>query len=126
MIYLDSVSIQAGIMEEVHGHTKYSAETLCQWVIQSWTGVGSLTVELLMGAIHGGLLERYMFRLTLAYYLDGNIEKAWNDFVSVINATSEVKSDSDCPICYDKIVDGVQLKCQHIYHILHTYIRILV
>ena len=112
MIYLDSVAIQA----ESHCIPLYSAETLSQWIIQSWTGVGCLASELIYGTLHGSLLTRYMCRLTLAYYLDGDVEKAWSEFTAVMNSTTEVESSLTCSICYEKIGGGVQLKCQHEFH----------
>lgn len=116
MIYLDSVAVQAQHMSEMQGLSIYSANILAQWIIQSWTGVGSLAVELISGALHGTLLERYMCRLTLAYYMKGDVEKAWGEFVAVMDAISEVETDAQCPICYEKIGEGVQLKCKHAYH----------
>ena len=116
MIYLDSVAIQAQHMSETQGLSIYSANILAQWIIQSWTGVGSLAVELISGALHGTLLERYMCRLTLAYYMEGDVEKAWDDFVAVMDAMTKVETDTQCPICYEEIGEGVQLKCKHVYH----------
>ncbi len=112
MIYLDSVAIQA----HSHGVSIYSAETLAQWIIQSWTGVGCLASELIYGTLYGTLLSRYMCRLTLAYYLGGDVDKAWDELVTVMDATSEVETDTQCPICFEEIGDGVQLKCQHGFH----------
>ena len=116
MIYLDSVAIQAQHMTEIQGLSVYSANILAQWIIQSWTGVGSLAVELISGALHGTLLERYMCRLTLAYYMGGDVEKAWGEFVAVMDAITEVETNLECPICYEEIGEGVQLKCDHMYH----------
>lgn len=116
MIYLDSVAIQAQHMSEMQGLSIYSANILAQWIIQSWTGVGSLAVELISGALHGTLLERYMCRLTLAYYMEGDVEKAWEEFVAVMEAITEVETTLECPICYEDIGEGVQLKCKHVYH----------
>ena len=116
MIYLDSVAIQAGKVIDGSGRDIYDASMLSQWVIQSWTGVGSLALELLSGALYGSLLERYMCRLTLAYYMDGDVEKAWDEFVSVMHATTNVESTDVCSICYEEIGSGIQLKCQHEYH----------
>ena len=122
MIYLDSIAIQAQKLTE-DGMSIYSAEILSQWVVQSWTGVGSLAAELFLGAIHGTLLERYMCRLTLAYYMDGDVETAWDEFVAIMNATTEVETNLECPICYEEIGEGVQLKCDHMYHkdCIHTW-----
>lgn len=116
MIYLDSVATQAGHAFERTGSDIYDASILSQWVIQSWTGVGSLAVELLGGALHGSLLERYMCRLTLAYYMDGDVDRAWDEFVAVMNATNNVESTEMCSICYEEIGFGVQLQCNHTYH----------
>ena len=116
MIYLDSVATQAGNASERTGSDVYDASILSQWVIQSWTGVGSLTAELLQGALYGSLLERYLCRLTLAYYADGDVEKAWDEFVSVMHATKNVESSEMCSICYENIGDGVQLQCEHVFH----------
>jgi len=115
MIYLDSIAIQAQNLTE-HGLSIYSAEILSQWIIQSWTGVGSLAVELMYGSLHGTLLERYMCRVALAYYMEGDIETAWNEFVTVMGAISEVETNMQCPICFEEIGEGVQLKCEHMYH----------
>ena len=122
MIYLDSVGIQAQHMNEL-GLNVYSAEMLSQWIIQSWTGVGSLATELILGALHGTLIEKYMCRLTLAYYMGWDVDRAWNDFVAVMQATSDVKTSAECPICFEEIGDGVQLKCHHMYHgsCIHTW-----
>ena len=116
MIYLDSVAIQAQHMTDIQGLSIYSANILAQWIIQSWTGVGSLAVELISGALHGTLLERYMCRLTLACYMGGDVEKAWDEFVAVMDAITEVETDLECPICYEEIGEGVQLKCKHGFH----------
>lgn len=116
MIYLDSVAIQAGEVIERTGKDGYNARMLSQWVIQSWSGVGSLAMELLGGSLYGSLLERYMFRLTLAYYMDGDVERAWDEFVCVMHATTNVESTDVCSICYEEIGIGVQLNCQHEYH----------
>lgn len=123
MIYLDSVAKQAKNMTEIEGLSVYSAGILAQWVIQSWSGVGSLAVELIYGSLHGTLLEKYMCRLTLAHYMDGDVEKAWDEFVAVMDATSEVETNMTCPICFEEIGEGVQLKCDHMYHsdCIHTW-----
>lgn len=116
MIYLDSVATQAGNAFERNGSDVYDARILSQWVIQSWTGVGSLAAELLSGALHGSLLERYMCRLTLAYYMRGDVDKAWDEFVAVMHATTHKDSTDSCPICYEEIGYGIQLRCKHVYH----------
>ena len=116
MIYLDSVARQAGNEFERNGTNIYDARVLSQWVIQSWTGVGSLALELMNGALYGTLLERYICRLTLAYYLEGDVDKAWEEFVAAMHATEPVESSDTCCICYENIGDGVQLKCRHEYH----------
>tara|TARA_B100000963_G_C22467804_1_gene598701 strand:+ start:188 stop:625 length:438 start_codon:yes stop_codon:yes gene_type:complete len=123
MIYLDSIAIQAQQLNDNHGLSIYSAEILSQWIIQSWTGVGSLAVELMYGSLHGTLFERYMCRLALAHYMEGDIEKAWDDFVAAMHATTEVETNLECPICYEVIGEGVQLKCDHMYHkeCIHTW-----
>ena len=44
------------------------------------------------------------------------MDKAWDELVTVMDATSEVETDTQCPICFEEIGDGVQLKCQHGFH----------
>lgn len=123
MIYIDSVAIQAQQMIEIHGLTIYSANVLAQWVIQSWSGVGSLALELFYGSLYGTLLERYMCKLSLAYYMEGNVEKAWDEFVAVMECTEEVETTETCPICFEEVGSGVQLKCRHMFHerCIHTW-----
>lgn len=110
------MATQARIVFERNESDIYDAHILSQWVIQSWTGVGSLAAELLLGAMRGSLLERYICRLTLAYYMEGNIEKAWDEFVAAMHATTHKISTDMCPICYEEIGSGIQLKCEHVYH----------
>ena len=98
------------------GENTYDAARLSKWVIQSWSGVGSLSLELLEGAMNGTLLERYLFRLTLAYLMDECVDDAWKDFVSVMDATDQVETNETCPICFDEVGTGVQLKCEHMFH----------
>lgn len=116
MIHLDSVARQAGNVMECQGIEVYDARTLSQWIIRSWSGVGSLSLELLHGAFHGTLMQRYMCRLAIAYLTSDGLEEAWNDYVAVMDATSAVETSEDCPICYEKVGKGVELKCNHAYH----------
>ena len=115
MIYLYSVAVQAAALCE-SGQCTYDAATLSTWVIQSWSGVGSLSLELLDGALNGSLLERYLFRLTLAFLMDECVEEAWVNFVSVMEATESVVTKETCSICFEEVGSGVQLKCEHSYH----------
>ena len=116
MIYLDSVAVQAKNEYLRSGNGIYSAQQLAQWILQSWTGVGSLSLELLKGSIHGTLLERHMCRLTLAYIMNTKVEEAWNDFVAVMEAFTEVETDEMCPVCFEEVGSGVQLQCGHAFH----------
>ena len=116
MIYLDGVSIQAHQAFLESGIAIYNAEQLAQWIIQSWSGVGSLSLELMKGALHGTILERYMCRLTLAHILNTDIDQAWQEFTAVMEATPPVETDSTCSICFENIGEGVQLKCNHVFH----------
>ena len=116
MIYLDAVSVQAQHSYLKTGSGIFDAQQLAQWVTQSWSGVGSLSLELMKGAFHGTLLERYMCRLTIAFMLNSDIDKAWTEFSAVMDATTEVETDSTCPICFENIDEGVQLKCKHVFH----------
>lgn len=116
MIYLDSVAVQAKHEYLRSGNGIYNAQQLAQWILQSWTGVGSLSLELLKGSTHGTLLERYMCRLTLAYIMNTKVEEAWDDFVSVMESTERVETNETCPICYEEVGSGSQLKCGHMFH----------
>lgn len=116
MIHLDSVAVQAGVHMETQGIDIYDAKTLSQWIIRSWSGVGSLSMELLQGAFHGTLLQRYMCRLAIAYLTGDGLDEAWEDYVAVMDATSAVETSEDCPICYENVGKGVVLKCNHAYH----------
>ena len=115
MIHLMSVAIQAAALCE-RGQGSYDAARLSKWVIQSWSGVGSLSLELLNGVVNGTLMERYLFRLTLAYLMDECVEEAWKDFVYVMEATDQVETNETCPICYEEVGTGSQLKCGHMFH----------
>ena len=110
-----SVAVQAAALCE-RGQGSYDAARLSKWVIQSWSGVGSLSLELLDGVVNGTLLERYLFRLTLAYLMDECVEEAWKDFVYVMEATEQVETNETCPICYEEVGTGSQLKCGHMFH----------
>jgi len=116
MIYLHSVAKQAASLTEKEGIRIYDAARLSKWVIQSWSGVGSLSLELLDGAVNGTLLERYLFRLTLAFLMDEGVEEAWGDFVTVMDSTETVETNETCPICFEEVGTGAQLKCGHMFH----------
>ena len=116
MIHLHSVSVQAAHLMETGQIGHYDAQMLSQWVIRSWSGVGSLTLELAQGAVRGTLFERYICCLTLSALLCQGVNQAWNDFVCVMNACEKVETNQECPICFEKINDGIQLKCAHMYH----------
>jgi len=115
MIHLMSVAVQATTLC-ASGQGSYDAARLSNWVIKSWSGVGSLSLELVEGVMNGTLLERYLFRLTLAYLMDECVEEAWKDFVSVMEATGEVETNETCSICFEEVGKGVQLNCEHVYH----------
>ena len=116
MIYLHSVAEQAAALADDEGARTYDASRLSKWVIRSWSGVGSLSLELLDGALNGTLLERYLFRLTLAYLMDDSVDEAWNDFVAVMDSTENVETNETCPICIEEVGTGAQLKCGHMFH----------
>lgn len=116
MIHLHSVAMQASRLIDQDGTDLFNAARLSRWVIRSWSGVGSLSLELLDGAMNGALFERYLFRLTLAYLMDESVEEAWGDFVAVMNCTEHVQTDETCAICFEQIGSGVQLNCEHVYH----------
>lgn len=116
MIHLLSVATQAAALTENEGIRAYDASRLSKWVIRSWSGVGSLSLELLDGAVNGTLLERYLFRLTLAYLMDEQVEEAWGDFVAVMDCTETVETNEICPICFEEVGTGAQLKCGHMFH----------
>ena len=115
MISLDSVAVQAAQQSDRGEHT-YNAERLTQWILRSWTGVGSLTAELMRGAQYGTILQRFMCRLTLAYLMDEEVDRAWNEYVKVLDAMQTVDTEGDCPICIESMDEGVQLKCSHVFH----------
>ena len=115
MIYLDSVAIQAAQLDDT-GERVYNAEKLSMWIVRSWTGVGSLTVELMQGARYGTILQRFMCRLTLAYLMDEEVDRAWIEYVNVLDAMQTVDAEGDCPICFESMDEGVQLKCSHVFH----------
>lgn len=116
MIYLQSVATQAASLIDKEGIRIYDAARLSQWVIQSWSGVGSLSLELIDGAVNGTLLERYLFRLTLAYLMDEQVDEAWGDFVTVMDSTENVETNEICSICFEEVGTGAQLKCGHMFH----------
>lgn len=116
MIYLHSVATQAASLADNEGIRNYDAARLSKWVVRSWSGVGSLSLELLDGALNGSLLERYLFRLTLAYLMDEGVDEAWGDFVTVMDCTEDVETNETCPICFEEVGAGAQLKCGHMFH----------
>lgn len=116
MIYLDSVAVQATQRIADTGEEVYNAENLTQWIVRSWTGVGSLTAELVQGARSGTILQRYMCRLTLAYLTGEGVDRAWSEFVNVMDAIHTVDAEGNCPICFESMDEGARLTCGHVFH----------
>ena len=99
-----------------HGERVYNAEKLSMWIVPLLDGSGEFDGGAHAGRAYGTILQRFMCRLTLAYLMDEEVDRAWIEYVNVLDAMQTVDAEGTCPICFESMDEGVQLKCSHVFH----------